>query len=79
MEKNLSLVKVNALFSFKMLLIGTSSILTIYIGGIETANGNISIGNIATFLIFVNMLTWPVASLDGNQLFKELQHLKKEL
>ena len=64
MEKNLSLVKVNALFfPLMILLIGTSSILTIYIGGIETINGNISIGNIATFLIFVNMLTWPVASL----------------
>ncbi|MAJ98675.1 MAG: ABC transporter ATP-binding protein [Flavobacteriales bacterium TMED288] len=64
MEKNLSLVRVNALFfPLMILLIGTSSILTIYIGGIETINGNISIGNIATFLIFVNMLTWPVASL----------------
>jgi len=63
-EKSLDLVKVNALFHpFMILLIGLSTLLTIYIGGIEAIAGNITMGNIAEFVIYVNMLTWPVASL----------------
>lgn len=63
-ETSLSLVKVNALFMPAMiLLIGLSTILTIYIGGQLTINGSISPGNIAEFVIYVNMLTWPVASV----------------
>lgn len=63
-ETSLSLVKVNALFMPAMiLLIGLSTILTIYIGGRLTINGSISPGNIAEFVIYVNMLTWPVASV----------------
>jgi len=46
-----------------ILLIGLSTVLTIYLGGIEVAKGNISAGNIAEFVIYVNMLTWPVTSL----------------
>ena len=46
-----------------LLLIGLSTILTIYIGGIEAISGNISTGNIAEFIIYVNMLTWPMASI----------------
>ena len=61
---NLGLVKVNALFMPAMiLLIGLSTILTIYIGGQLTMQGKISPGNIAEFVIYVNMLTWPVASV----------------
>lgn len=61
---SMSLVKVNALFMPSMLLlVGLSTILTIYIGGLEVMNGRISVGNIAEFVIYVNMLTWPVASL----------------
>ncbi|MEX2595923.1 MAG: ABC transporter ATP-binding protein, partial [Salibacteraceae bacterium] len=61
---NLDLVKVNALFMPAMiLLIGLSTILTIYIGGQLTIAGKISPGNIAEFVIYVNMLTWPVASV----------------
>jgi len=61
---SLELVKVNALFMPTMiLLIGFSTILTIYIGGQLTIDGSISPGNIAEFVIYVNMLTWPVASL----------------
>jgi len=61
---NLGLVKVNALFMPAMiLLIGLSTILTIYIGGQLTMEGKISPGNIAEFVIYVNMLTWPVASV----------------
>ena len=63
-EKSLNLVKVNALFfPLMILLIGLSTLFTIYIGGLETIAGNIRVGDIATFVIYVNMLTWPVASL----------------
>ena len=62
--KNLSLVKVNALFfPLMILLIGLSTLFTIYIGGIEAIAGKVKVGDIATFVIYVNMLTWPVASL----------------
>lgn len=60
----MDMVKVNALFYPAMLLlIGLSTILTIYIGGMEAINGNITVGNIAEFVIYVNMLTWPVTSV----------------
>lgn len=63
-QKNLALVKVNALFfPLMILLIGLSTLFTIYIGGLEAIAGNIQVGDIATFVIYVNMLTWPVASL----------------
>jgi len=62
--RNLDLVKVNALFHpFMILLIGLSTLLTVFIGGNQAIAGNISFGNIAEFIIYVNMLTWPVASL----------------
>lgn len=60
----MDMVKVNALFYPAMLLlIGLSTLLTIYIGGMESINGNITVGNIAEFVIYVNMLTWPVTSV----------------
>ena len=60
----MDLVRVNALFYPSMLLlIGLSTLLTIYIGGMEAINGNITVGNIAEFVIYVNMLTWPVTSV----------------
>ena len=63
-SKNLQLVKINALFHpFMILLIGLSTLLTVLIGGREAIAGNITTGNIAEFIIYVNMLTWPVASL----------------
>ncbi len=64
--KNVSmdLAKVNAFFMPSMLLlVGLSTITTIYIGSIEVMQGRLTIGNIAEFVIYVNMLTWPVASL----------------
>lgn len=61
---SLKLVKVDALFMPAIiLLIGLSTIITIYVGGIKAINGEISIGNIAEFVIYVNMLTWPFASV----------------
>jgi len=63
-QKNLELVRVNALFfPLMILLIGLSTLFTIYIGGLESIAGHIKVGDIATFVIYVNMLTWPVASL----------------
>jgi ATP-binding cassette subfamily B protein len=63
-KKQLQLVKIEAFF-FPLIItmIGTSSILTIYIGGLESFKGNITTGNIAEFIIYVNMLAWPVASV----------------
>ncbi len=60
----LSLVKVDALFMPAiLLLIGLSTIITIYIGGLKAIAGEITIGNIAEFVIYVNLLTWPFASI----------------
>jgi ATP-binding cassette subfamily B protein len=63
-KRQLDLVKIEALF-FPLIIsmIGVSSVLTVYIGGIESFKGNISTGNIAEFIIYVNMLAWPVASI----------------
>lgn len=61
---SLRLVKVDALFMPAIiLLIGLSTIITIYVGGLKAINGEITIGNIAEFVIYVNMLTWPFASV----------------
>lgn len=63
-QLSMELVRVNAMFMpTLLLLVGASTILTIYIGGLEVIHGHITIGNIAEFVIYVNMLTWPVASL----------------
>lgn len=63
-NKSLSLAKTDALFfPLMMMLIGLSTLLTIFIGGREVINGELTIGNIAEFIIYVNLLTWPVASL----------------
>jgi len=63
-KRQLELVKIEALF-FPLIIsmIGVSSVLTVYIGGLESFKGNISTGNIAEFIIYVNMLAWPVASI----------------
>ena len=58
---NLSLAKIQAwFFPIILFLIGLSNLIVIYIGGREFINGNIEIGVIAEFIIYVNMLTWPV-------------------
>ena len=63
-EKNMSLVKVNSFFyPLMLLLVGLSTLLTVYIGGREVIAGRATTGNIAEFIIYVNILTWPVASL----------------
>lgn len=64
-DKQISLVKVSALFfPMMILLIGLSNLIVIYVGGLQYINGEIeSIGTIAEFIIYVNMLTWPVATV----------------
>lgn len=64
-QKNLDLVKVQALFFPLMIfLIGLSNIIVIYVGGVQYINGEIeSLGVIAKFIIYVNLLTWPVATV----------------
>tara|TARA_B100001057_G_scaffold146988_1_gene146907 strand:+ start:6815 stop:8560 length:1746 start_codon:yes stop_codon:yes gene_type:complete len=60
-RNNLILAKIQAwFFPVILFLIGISNLIVIYIGGIEFINGNIEIGVIAEFIIYVNMLTWPV-------------------
>jgi len=63
-KRQLQLVKIEALF-FPLIItmIGVSTVLTVYIGGLESFKGKISTGNIAEFIIYVNMLAWPVASV----------------
>ncbi|MBT8236244.1 MAG: ABC transporter ATP-binding protein/permease [Bacteroidia bacterium] len=62
-DKSMDLAKVNAwFFPLMILLIGISNIFVIYIGGMQYINGEItSVGTIAEFVLYVNMLTWPVA------------------
>jgi len=64
-EKNIDLVKVQAFFfPLMVLLIGVSNVLVIYIGGRQYVNGQIdNLGIIVEFLLYVNMLTWPVATV----------------
>ncbi|WP_431472739.1 ABC transporter ATP-binding protein [Nonlabens sp. SCSIO 43208] len=60
--KNIDLARVQALFfPLMVLLIGLSNIMVIYIGGKQVIDGVIDVGTIPEFLIYVNMLTWPVA------------------
>ncbi|WP_425393097.1 ABC transporter ATP-binding protein [Ekhidna sp.] len=63
-DKSLKLSFVQALFMpLIMGLIGLSIILTVWVGSIQVFNGEVSTGNIAEFIIYVNMLTWPVTAL----------------
>ncbi len=63
-EKNLSLARTEAMFQpFMVLLIGLSTLITIYTGGKEAIAGNITTGKIPEFVLYVLKLTWPVASL----------------
>jgi ATP-binding cassette subfamily B protein len=62
--KQMELIKVNALFTPSvMALVGLSVLIVVYVGGIEVMKGNITAGNIAEFIMYVTMLTWPFTSL----------------
>ena len=61
---SMELVKVQALFYPTMLLlVGISNVIIIYVGGTEVMKGNITAGNVAEFIIYLNMLTFPVMAL----------------
>lgn len=63
-DKTLDLVRVEAVFfPLILLLVGLSTIITVYVGGLEVARGKISAGNIAEFIVYVNQLTFPAMSL----------------
>ncbi len=63
-DKSIKLAFVNALFIPLVIgLIGLSSVITVFVGGAEVIRGAVSPGVIAEFIIYVNMLTWPVTSL----------------
>lgn len=60
-QKNMALVKVQAwFFPLMILLIGMSNLIVIFVGGMQYMNGTIAFGVLAEFIIYVNMLTWPV-------------------
>lgn len=61
---SVSLAKTNSFFMPSIiLLVGLSTILTIYIGGLKVISGELDYGDIAQFVIYINMLTWPFASV----------------
>lgn len=63
-DKSMDLAKVEAFFGpLMILLIGVSTIITVYVGGLQVISGAITPGNIAEFVIYINMLTWPVAAI----------------
>lgn len=64
LSKNMRLVQVQAwFFPLMILLIGLSNVLVIFIGGRQFINGQIALGTLAEFIIYINMLTWPVATV----------------
>ena len=63
-DKSIDLAKFQSwFFPMMILLIGISNIIVIYIGGNQYINGDIDLGVLAEFIIYVNMLTWPVATV----------------
>jgi ATP-binding cassette, subfamily B, multidrug efflux pump len=63
-DKSLRMVSVDAYFRpLMVILIGLSTIITVYVGGLLLIDSKISAGNIAEFIIYINMLTWPVTSI----------------
>lgn len=63
-QKSLKLTMVDALFNpLVLLLVGLSNVLVVYIGGQEILAGRLTPGNITEFILYVNMLTWPVMAL----------------
>lgn len=63
-DKSLELAQVNALFfPLMLLMIGASTLIVVYVGGLQVVKGTITPGNIAEFVIYVSMLTWPVTAI----------------
>ncbi len=62
--RTLDLVKVDAMFMpIIVMLVGLSTILTIYVGGLRVFSGALQLGHIFQFVFYVNLLTWPFASV----------------
>ena len=81
-DKSMSLARVQSLFGPLMIaLIGVSNLAVIYFGGVMYLNGEIkSIGTIAEFILYVNMLTWPVASIGWvSSLIQEAEASQKRI
>ncbi len=63
-NKSLGLTRVDSLFfPIVAILVGLSNVLVVYVGGQEILAGRLTPGNIAEFILYVNMLTWPVMAL----------------
>ncbi|WP_298302384.1 ABC transporter ATP-binding protein [Flavobacterium sp.] len=81
-SKSMSLANVQSFFGPLMVtLIGVSNLVVIYFGGMMYINGEIdSIGKIAEFILYVNMLTWPVATIGWvSSLVQEAEASQKRL
>ena len=62
--KSMGLARVDAaFFPIMIFLIGASTIITVYVGGLQVMRGEITPGNVAEFVIYINMLTWPVTAI----------------
>ncbi len=62
--KSMGLARVDAaFFPIMIFLIGASTIITVYVGGLQVMRGEITAGNVAEFVIYINMLTWPVTAI----------------
>jgi ATP-binding cassette subfamily B multidrug efflux pump len=58
---SLELVRVQAMFyPLMLLLIGLSNVITMFVGGIQVMKGNITAGNVVEFIVYLNMLSFPV-------------------
>ena len=63
-KASLNLALVNSLFLPSIIfLIGLSTVITIYLGGVKTINNELDYGDIVQFIFYINMLTWPFASI----------------
>jgi ATP-binding cassette subfamily B multidrug efflux pump len=63
-QNSLKLIRIDAFFFPLMaLMIGVSTIITVYVGGLLAVKGSVTAGNIAEFVIYINMLTWPVTAI----------------
>jgi ATP-binding cassette, subfamily B, multidrug efflux pump len=63
-DKSLRLVKIEAFFyPLVLALVGLSNIIVVYVGGLEVAEGTVTKGNIAEFILYLNMMIWPVTAL----------------
>ncbi len=63
-DLSIQLAQVDSMFFPSMfLLVGISTLITIYIGGLSVFEGSVTAGNIAEFVIYINMLTWPVSAI----------------